>query len=1230
MDRFQNILLLCLAFSFSFSPAYALKLGDMGEVKGEEKTSSEEETLSGVVVDIPEPVIESVSIEEYQENGGVNISIKGKNFIPTHGTVTVLFPTSSGGSSTISSFIYSSPTHLVFSIPKNAGSGNIYVKAQETKGGKTTKQSKAFYFEFHPPEISFITGDEGIAPGKKIRIWGKNLDGVYYQKGGRNYVVEDVSTGKLSGGFTQKTDEGLSYIDITLPEENFNKKFWVERGCDRDGKNCLKSNEVSLSNSFSPILTEFQMNFQTREVTVYGEFFPEEKKDLSISYDGKTMNATRYSSDDGIFTFQLPCPMPGRGILEVKYKELVSNPLVITAPDVPELFGISVGYSFQSGYRRVEVSARGDLPNVSSSVACPQDAILYLGSTGIPLEKFGGVYFNDNVKDSYISGSGEASVVFRGIRSEKIPYEKESFSTTPYIYRLESKYGFRPGAPFQIIGRNLGNRYKSCGEGTTVFNGPKIYSEEKANDGVCTPLRPSVTDSSIEAQFVSLEYGEYSTKSVSTPVSVTVDGKKSNEITILFGTTEQKVSYSKPVITAIEYPEGHIPGSKIIVRGYNFGTKANQNIISFSGKQFTPKSANIRGTELTFKIPEGASSGNMTVTRRNPNEQISDGVDLFVSPHEKQKIEFSLLESEEKTEEIEVDGGEKSIAFADIAVMNSISDSTVRRMRFDLFYTDGDPEHALSYETLKVLPFRSFTLKYNGKEVSSPVIPESAGDGHFFINFPEFTLPLTEKESDTLTVETTVLPFVTDGSSFSLSFNPGDPSRISLYSEELEEGIGLSSQPEISLSSFVVHQSDAKTCIDTLSDNSHCDQYALLQKKNANWQEKIRQEKQEEKALKKQVVQERQGKDIKTEILEKQRLAAQERVAEILRNKETKVAEKMTSQQGRIETLVEEAERKIARFRKALSSEHAEKAIAVLEKKVEALQLVLEKQKQEENNAREKAFDTKRKEEKTTKLRSIAFQEGLPIAERLRKGARIDTDRDGLSDSEEVLFGTDLNRSDTDHDGYGDFSEVEFGFPPLEREASKIYSDISGSGEALGAISRFALMGLFPEAESSFHPSEKTTRAEFINLLMSVFADTKKFFGQNPPFIDVNADDWFASAVQAAYNTNLINSGTTRFRPLENITRLEACSFVVSVANIPPKPLSKTEKIPFADLSSSDAAIAKVCVQEKLISIEEVDQTAPTEKDPDPEEVFPNFEPRGTVTRAEMALMVYRAIFIAQ
>ncbi|QQS59619.1 hypothetical protein IPN35_01915 [Candidatus Peregrinibacteria bacterium] len=826
------------AFLLISPPVDALNLDDFGE---KENISS-----TGVVVDISEPVIESISIEEYQENEGVVLSVKGKNFIPPHGKAVLLFPNDTGGTTSVTSFLYESPTHLVFPIPKNPSSGNVYVEAQETKGEKQKKQSNAFYFEFHPPEILFITGENGIAPGKDIRIWGKNLDGVYYQKGGRSYVVEDVSTGQLTGGFSKKAEEGLSYIDVTLPEENFNKKFWVERGCDRDGKNCLKSNKIQLTNTFPPVLTEYQLNFQTRIVTAYGKYLPEEAKDLSLSYEGKTLSIIDYDGTEGKFSFQLPCPMSGRGTLKVRSGGIWSNPLFISTPDVPELFGLSVEYSFHDGYRKVNVSARGDLLNVPTSTVCSEDAILYLGNTGFPLEKFGGAYFNDMLDDSYIPSSGEASVVFRGIRSEKIPFEKESFSVKPYIYQVESKYGFRPGAPFQIFGRNLGNKYKSCDQGSTIFTGPKIYSEERTKDGDCVPIRPMVSDSRIDAQFAPLEYGEYSSSSKKTTVSVSVGGKKSNEVDILFGMNEQKVSYAKPIITSVEYPEGHLPGSQVILRGGGFGIKTIYNIISFAGKAITPESTNSRGTELSFRIPEGAFSGKLVVTRKTPDEQQSEGVDILVSPHEEKKVLFSFA-GEGKESVIEVDGAEETVQFANISVMNSISDIAVRRMRFDFSFTDGDPDHSLSYKSLKVLPFGTFTLKHNKKAVSSPIVATSAGNGHFFLDFPEFTLPLTEGDSDTISIETTILPFVTDKSAFSLSFDPDNPSRVSLYSEELGQGIALSPQETIALPSFSVSQSDTKTCIDTLSDNSHCEQYESLKKRNTSWQEKVQQEKQEQK-----------------------------------------------------------------------------------------------------------------------------------------------------------------------------------------------------------------------------------------------------------------------------------------------------------------------------------------------------------------------------------------------
>ena len=43
----------------------------------------------------------------------------------------------------------------------------------------------------------------------------------------------------------------------------------------------------------------------------------------------------------------------------------------------------------------------------------------------------------------------------------------------------------------------------------------------------------------------------------------------------------------------------------------------------------------------------------------------------------------------------------------------------------------------------------------------------------------------------------------------------------------------------------------------------------------------------------------------------------------------------------------------------------------------------------------------------------------------------LDTDGDGLVDSEEEKFGTDSNNVDTDGDGYSDFDEINAGYNPL-------------------------------------------------------------------------------------------------------------------------------------------------------------------------------------------------------
>lgn len=47
-----------------------------------------------------------------------------------------------------------------------------------------------------------------------------------------------------------------------------------------------------------------------------------------------------------------------------------------------------------------------------------------------------------------------------------------------------------------------------------------------------------------------------------------------------------------------------------------------------------------------------------------------------------------------------------------------------------------------------------------------------------------------------------------------------------------------------------------------------------------------------------------------------------------------------------------------------------------------------------------------------------------------------DSDQDGLSDEDEVLYGTNPTLSDSDRDGYNDMQEIQNSWNPLSKELS--------------------------------------------------------------------------------------------------------------------------------------------------------------------------------------------------
>lgn len=91
----------------------------------------------------------------------------------------------------------------------------------------------------------------------------------------------------------------------------------------------------------------------------------------------------------------------------------------------------------------------------------------------------------------------------------------------------------------------------------------------------------------------------------------------------------------------------------------------------------------------------------------------------------------------------------------------------------------------------------------------------------------------------------------------------------------------------------------------------------------------------------------------------------------------------------------------------------------------------------------------------------------VPVAVVLPRS--IDTDGDGLTDIEEVLFGTDPNKSDTDDDGYPDLAELLQGYNPAGE--GKLANDYPL--KAFSSPSRYSL--LYPTAWTVSSVGESTS-----------------------------------------------------------------------------------------------------------------------------------------------------------
>lgn len=162
----------------------------------------------------------------------------------------------------------------------------------------------------------------------------------------------------------------------------------------------------------------------------------------------------------------------------------------------------------------------------------------------------------------------------------------------------------------------------------------------------------------------------------------------------------------------------------------------------------------------------------------------------------------------------------------------------------------------------------------------------------------------------------------------------------------------------------------------------------------------------------------------------------------------------------------------------------------------------------------------------------------------------LDSDQDKLTDQEEKMIGTDLQRADTDNDGYSDGKEVASGYNPLKSApgdqivpGADLSSVQSKSGETAAAQNPLAssgvtdltgftgagsLLGLESPAltnetlaDLSSDPENPNLTNEMIGQLMSLTkekAGSSEDFASNPNF---SADDLSMVAQNALQTTNI-------------------------------------------------------------------------------------------------------------
>lgn len=181
--------------------------------------------------------------------------------------------------------------------------------------------------------------------------------------------------------------------------------------------------------------------------------------------------------------------------------------------------------------------------------------------------------------------------------------------------------------------------------------------------------------------------------------------------------------------------------------------------------------------------------------------------------------------------------------------------------------------------------------------------------------------------------------------------------------------------------------------------------------------------------------------------------------------------------------------------------------------------------------------------------------------------------------------------------------------PPVEKET--LFDDTEGHW-AQQYVEKLASLNIVNgTGDREFSPEDNVTRAQFAAMVVRALKLSASEYDNI--FSDVSADDWYAEAVQTAFEHGLINGYDGKFSPNEQITREQAAKIIVSAYEKAYGEITDLKLCNFTDSKSisdwAKAYIERSVTAGLIVGFEDG-----------------NFYPQRNASRAEAAVMIYRML----